>query len=101
MVEKDRSVLLNKTYQMIILPKLYQNCFQNLLTPTQYKMLEIVVMLLQFHKTVTIEKLATLFPQPIRFESRLIKAFEYFGSDPSSTDDDPKKRNPHNFHPNP
>ncbi|HEY9779892.1 MAG TPA: hypothetical protein V6D09_07135 [Leptolyngbyaceae cyanobacterium] len=27
-------------------------------------------MLLQFHKTVTIEKLATVFPQPIKFESR-------------------------------
>ncbi|MEH1848413.1 MAG: IS4 family transposase [Nostoc sp.] len=33
-------------------------------------MLEILIMLLQFHKTVTIEKLATVFPQPIRFESR-------------------------------
>ncbi|WP_256973265.1 IS4 family transposase [Nostoc sp. T09] len=33
-------------------------------------MLEILLMLLQFHKTVTIEKLATVFPQPIRFESR-------------------------------
>ncbi|MBN3939162.1 MAG: IS4 family transposase [Nostoc sp. NMS9] len=53
-----------------MLPKFYQNCFQNLLTPTQYKMLEILLMLLQFHKTVTIEKLATVFPQPIKFESR-------------------------------
>lgn len=33
-------------------------------------MLEILIMLLQFHKTVTIEKLATVFPQPIKFESR-------------------------------
>ncbi|MEH2203868.1 MAG: hypothetical protein V7K53_07250 [Nostoc sp.] len=33
-------------------------------------MLEILLMLLQFHKTVTIEKLATVFPQPIKFESR-------------------------------
>ena len=53
-----------------MLPKFYQNCFQNLLTPAQYKMLQILVMLLQFHKTVTIEKLATVFPQPIKFESR-------------------------------
>ncbi len=28
------------------------------------------MLLLQFHKAVTIEKLATVFPQPIRFESR-------------------------------
>ena len=53
-----------------MLPKFYQNCFENLLTPSQYKMLEILIMLLQFHKTVTIEKLATVFPQPIKFESR-------------------------------
>jgi hypothetical protein len=53
-----------------MLPKFYQNCFQNLLTPAQYKMLEILIMLLQFHKTVTMEKLATVFPQPIKFESR-------------------------------
>ena len=53
-----------------MLPKFYQNCFQNVLTPAQYKMLEILIMLLQFHKTVTIEKLATVFPQPIKFASR-------------------------------
>jgi hypothetical protein len=51
---------------MIMLPKFYQNCFQNLLTPAQYKMLEILIMLLQFHKTVTMEKLATVFPQPMK-----------------------------------
>ncbi|MBH8576051.1 IS4 family transposase [Nostocaceae cyanobacterium CENA369] len=50
--------------------KFYQSCFENVLTPAQYKMLEILLMLLQFHKTVTIEKLATVFPQPIKFESR-------------------------------
>lgn len=33
-------------------------------------MLQILVLLVQFHKTVTIEKLATVFPQPILFESR-------------------------------
>ncbi|MEH2279586.1 MAG: hypothetical protein V7K40_33675 [Nostoc sp.] len=69
-VEKDRSGIVNKTYQMIILPKFYQNCFQNVLKPTQYKMLEILVMLLQFHKTVTREKLATVLPQAILFQSR-------------------------------
>ena len=55
---------------MQMLPESYQTCFQNLLTPTQYRMLEILVLLLQFHKQVTIERLATVFPQPIRFESR-------------------------------
>ena len=55
---------------MKMLPQFYQTCFEKLLTPTQYKMLQILVMLLQFHKTVTIERLATVFPQPILFESR-------------------------------
>lgn len=36
----------------------------------QYKMLQILVILLQLHKQVTIERLATVFPQPILFESR-------------------------------
>ena len=53
-----------------MLPEFYQKCFQNLLTPTQYKMLQILVLVIQFHKTVTLEKLATVFPQPILFESR-------------------------------
>lgn len=33
-------------------------------------MLQILVLILQVHKTVTIEKLATLFPQAMKFESR-------------------------------
>nr|WP_322710698.1 hypothetical protein [Nostoc sp. ChiSLP03a] len=41
-------------------------------------MLEILLMLLQFHKTVTIEKLATVFPQPIKFESRR-RSIQRFG----------------------
>jgi len=53
-----------------MLPQFYQSCFQNLLTPTQYTTLQILVLLLQFHKNVTLEKLATVFPQPIKFESR-------------------------------
>lgn len=53
-----------------MLPQFYQDCFQNLLSPTQYKMLHLLVLLLQFHRTVTLEKLATVFPQPIKFESR-------------------------------
>jgi hypothetical protein len=53
-----------------MLPKFYQNCLSSLLTPAQYKMLSILIMLLQFHKTVIIEKLSSVFPQPIKFESR-------------------------------
>lgn len=53
-----------------MLPQFYQTCFQSLLTPAQYQMLQLLVMVLQFHKSVTIERLATVFPQPIQFESR-------------------------------
>lgn len=53
-----------------MLPQFYQSCFQTLLTPTQYKMLQIIGLLLQFPKTVTMEKLATVLPQTILFESR-------------------------------
>lgn len=69
-VEKDRLSIVNKTYLVKMLPQFYQTCFQNLLNPTQYKTLQILVLLLQFHKAVTTEKLAAVFPQPIRFESR-------------------------------
>jgi hypothetical protein len=55
---------------MKMLPQFNQTCASSRLNPTQYKMLQIVVMLLQFHKTVTIERLATVFPQPIKDESR-------------------------------
>ncbi|BAZ26840.1 hypothetical protein NIES4073_77540 [Kalymmatonema gypsitolerans NIES-4073] len=59
-VKKDRSDILNKTYQMIILPKFYTSCFQNLLTPTQYKMLEILVLLLQSYPVCFIASLSPL-----------------------------------------
>lgn len=70
MVKKDGSCIVHLTHITKMLPQSYQTCFQKLLTPAQYQMLQILVMLLQFHKSVTIEKLATVFPQPILFESR-------------------------------
>lgn len=36
----------------------------------QYKMLQILVILLQVHKQVRIERLVTVFPQPRKFENR-------------------------------
>jgi hypothetical protein len=38
-----------------MLPEFYQKCFQNLLAPTQYKMMQILVLVIQFYKTVTLE----------------------------------------------
>lgn len=53
-----------------MLPPFYQACLQSQLSDTQFVTLEILVELLQQERQVTIERLATLFPQPILFESR-------------------------------
>jgi hypothetical protein len=53
-----------------MLPSFYQACFQAQLSATQYLMLQMLVLLLQKERQVTIERLATLFAQPIQFESR-------------------------------
>lgn len=53
-----------------MLPQFYQDCFQAQLSPAQYLMLQMLVLLLQSHKDVRIERLAALFPQPILYESR-------------------------------
>lgn len=53
-----------------MLPVFYQTCLQAQLSETQFVTLEILVELLQKERRVTLERLATLFPQPILFESR-------------------------------
>ena len=55
---------------MKILPQVYQTCFQSQLSAAQCLTLEILIWLFQAHKQVRIERLAALFPQPIKFESR-------------------------------
>ena len=53
-----------------MLPSFYQACLQAHLTPAQYLTLELLILLLQTQRNVKLERLATLFPQPIQFESR-------------------------------
>lgn len=53
-----------------MLPSFYQACLQAQLSSTQYLMLEMLVLLLQKERQITIERLAALFAQPIQFESR-------------------------------
>ncbi|MDT3676330.1 MAG: IS4 family transposase [Microcystis wesenbergii TW10] len=53
-----------------MLPSFYQACLQASLTQAQYLTLQILILLLQSHRTVQLERLAALFPQPITFESR-------------------------------
>ena len=45
-------------------------CLQANLSEAQYLTLQILILLLQGHRTVQLERLAALFPQPITFESR-------------------------------
>lgn len=52
-----------------MLPSFYQACLQAHLTPAQYLTLELLILLLQTQRNVKLERLATLFPQPIQFES--------------------------------
>jgi hypothetical protein len=53
-----------------MLPKFYQNCLESQLNPRQYRSIQILLYLLQNHKTVQIEKLSALFGLPIKYESR-------------------------------
>ncbi|NJQ96592.1 MAG: IS4 family transposase [Hydrococcus sp. CSU_1_8] len=53
-----------------MLPEFYRTCLLSQLTPAQLLTLEILVWLLQVHKQVKIERLATHFPLPILMESR-------------------------------
>lgn len=53
-----------------MLPLFYQSCLKSQLSAAQLITLEILVELLQQERRISIERLATLFPQPILFESR-------------------------------
>ncbi|BAS60206.1 transposase (plasmid) [Leptolyngbya boryana NIES-2135] len=53
-----------------MLPSFYQSCLRSQLSDAQFITLEILFNLLQQERRITIERLATLFPQPILFESR-------------------------------
>lgn len=54
-----------------MLPELYQKVCDINLSPTQNLTLQLLIMLLQSYRTVTLSRLAELFPQPIKYESRV------------------------------
>ncbi len=70
MIEKDRSIVVNKTYLMKMLPSSYQTHLQSQLSRAEYLLLSILVNLLQSIKQVKLETLATALPLPITFNSR-------------------------------
>ncbi|OLT62058.1 hypothetical protein [Moorena bouillonii] len=70
MVEKDRSFIVNKTYLLKMLPLLDQNHLKFKLKDRNYILANIVVILLQSIKRVSLEKLANALPLGLKFESR-------------------------------
>lgn len=53
-----------------MLPQLYQNVFKIHLSESQYLTLELLIMLIQSYRDVSLSSLAEIFPQPIKYESR-------------------------------
>ena len=84
MVEKDRSVILNKTYLLQMLPSLYQSYLENQLDRPELLFLSLLSNVLQDLKEISLEKLATALPLPILFESRR-KKIQRFLSLPTFT----------------
>ncbi|EGJ35034.1 hypothetical protein LYNGBM3L_09700 [Moorena producens 3L] len=69
MIEKDRSQIVNKTYLLQMLPLFYQKHLKIQLKYRNFILLNILVMLVQSIKRVSIEKLANALPLGIKFES--------------------------------
>ena len=70
MVKKDGVSLVKKPHQLKMFPQFYLLHLQQQLKTTEYLTLKKLVYLLQCHRQVSIELLASLMPYPILFESR-------------------------------
>lgn len=70
MVEKEWSLIVNKTILLKMLPQFYQAHLQKYLTSSQLLNLKLLVVVLQLHKQIRIERLAALLPLPVLYESR-------------------------------
>lgn len=64
-----------------MLPQFYQSHLQTQLKNTEYLTLKMLVYLLQSHKQISLELLATLMPYPIQFESRRRSLQRFLSSD--------------------
>ncbi len=84
MLKKDRSLICNKAYLLIMLPVYYQNHLKSQLSLAEYLFLKILLNILQSIKKVNLEKLANALPLPIKFESRR-KRIQRFLSLPNLT----------------
>ena len=68
--KKNRVVCLDNS-KIKMLPQLYQTVLRIHLSESQYLTLQLLVMLLQSYRCVSLSRLAELFPQPIKYESRV------------------------------
>ena len=62
-------------------PQFYQNHLEKQLKPAEYQTLQSLVYLLQSHRQVSIELLASVMPYPIKFESRRRSLQRFLNSD--------------------
>jgi hypothetical protein len=69
-VKKDGVVIVKKPHLLNMFPSFYLLHLQQQLKATEYLTLKILVYLLEGHKQVSLELLASLMPYPIQFESR-------------------------------
>ena len=53
-----------------MLPPLYQKILRTHLNESQYLTLQLLLLLLQAHRQVKLSVLASVFPQPIQYQSR-------------------------------
>ena len=84
MIKKGRLLICNKTYQLIMLLEFYQKHLKSQMSLADYIFLKILLHLLQSIKKVSLEKLASALPLPIKFESRR-KRIQRFLSLPNLT----------------
>jgi hypothetical protein len=69
-VKKDGVIMVNKLHLIKIFPLFYQKCLSSQLKKAKYLTLASLIALLQIHKQVSIERLATAWSYPLLFESR-------------------------------
>jgi hypothetical protein len=76
-VKKDGVIIVNKPHLIKIFPLFYQKCLSSQLKKAKYLTLASLIALLQIHKQVSIERLATAWSYPLLFESRR-RSFQRF-----------------------
>jgi hypothetical protein len=76
-VKKDGVIIVTLPHLKKMFPLFYQKCLSSQLKKAEYLTLGIIVSLLQIHKQVSLERLATVWSYPVLFESRR-RSFQRF-----------------------